>query len=48
MLLTREDEFDMWLRGSPDEAIAWAREYPPDKMHIVQEGLDKEDLLTAA
>ena len=24
-------------------SLAW--EYPPDRMHIVQEGLDKEDLL---
>ena len=48
VLLTREDEFDVWLRASPDEAFALAREYPPDQMLIVQEGLDKEDLLTAA
>lgn len=44
VLLTREDEFDAWLRGSPDEAFAVARKYPPDQMRIVQEGFDKEDL----
>jgi putative SOS response-associated peptidase YedK len=44
VLLTREEEFDTWLRGSPDEAFALAREYPPDQMRIVQEGLNKEDL----
>ena len=46
VLLTREEEFDTWLRGSPNEALA--REYPSDQMRIVQEGFDKEDLLKAA
>ena len=45
VLLTREEEFDLWLRGSTDEAMALAREYPAAQMQIVQEGLDKEDLL---
>ncbi len=48
VLLTREEEFDAWLRGSADEAFALAREYPAEKMRIVQEGFDKEDLLKAA
>ena len=48
VLLTREEEFETWLRGTPDEALALAREYPPDQMRIVQEGFDKEDLLKAA
>jgi putative SOS response-associated peptidase YedK len=48
VLLTREDEFETWLRGSPAEALALAREYPADAMQIVQEGFDKEDLLAAA
>jgi putative SOS response-associated peptidase YedK len=43
VLLTREEEFDTWLRGPPDEALALAREYPPNEMRIVQEGFDKED-----
>jgi putative SOS response-associated peptidase YedK len=47
VLLRREEEFDTWIRGSPDEAFALAREYPAERMHIVQEGLDKEDLLKA-
>jgi putative SOS response-associated peptidase YedK len=47
VLLTREEEFDAWLRGSPDEAMALAREYPAAEMQIVQEGFDKEDLLKA-
>lgn len=29
VLLSREEECDTWLRGSPDEAFALAREYPP-------------------
>ena len=48
VLLTREEEFETWLRGSTDEAFALAREYPADRMRIVQAGLDKEDLLRAA
>ena len=37
VLLTREDEFEVWLRGSADEAFALARDYPPQDMRIVQE-----------
>jgi len=48
VLLTREEEFETWLRGPPDEAFALAREYPPKQMRIVREGFDKHDLLTAA
>ena len=48
VLLTQEEEFDTWLRGSSDEALALAREYPSEQTWIVQEGLDKEDLLSAA
>jgi putative SOS response-associated peptidase YedK len=47
VLLTREEEFDTWLRGSTDEALSLAREYPPEQMRIVQEGFEKEDLLAA-
>jgi putative SOS response-associated peptidase YedK len=38
VLLTREEEFETWLRGSTEEALALAREYPQDSMRIVQEG----------
>jgi putative SOS response-associated peptidase YedK len=48
VLLTREEDFDTWLRGSPDEAIALARQHPSEQMRIVQEGLEKEDLIAAA
>jgi putative SOS response-associated peptidase YedK len=47
VLLTREEEFDTWLRGSADEALSLAKEYPPGEMRIVQEGFEKEDLLAA-
>jgi len=48
VLLTKEEEFETWLNGSAEEAFELAREYPPEKMQIVQEGLKKEDLLSAA
>jgi putative SOS response-associated peptidase YedK len=48
VLLTREEEFDTWLRAPAAEAFALAREYPPEQMRIVQEGFEKEDLLKAA
>jgi putative SOS response-associated peptidase YedK len=38
VLLTREEEFEIWLSGSPEEALALAQEYPPKAMRIVQEG----------
>jgi putative SOS response-associated peptidase YedK len=47
VLLTHEEEFDIWLRGSVEDAFALAREYPPEKTRIVQEGRKKEDLLAA-
>jgi putative SOS response-associated peptidase YedK len=48
VLLTRQEEFETWLRGSKDEALSLAKEYPPEQMRIVQEGFEKEDLLAAA
>jgi putative SOS response-associated peptidase YedK len=48
VLLTREEEFDTWLRAPAGEALALAREYPPERMRIVQKGSEKEDLLAAA
>ena len=38
VLLTREEEFETWLRAPAEEALALAREYPPEQMRIVQEG----------
>jgi len=38
VILTREEEFETWLRGSAKDAFALAREYRPDRMRIVPEG----------
>jgi putative SOS response-associated peptidase YedK len=48
VLLTREEDFDTWLRGSPNQAFALVRQHPSEQMRIVQEGLQKEDLIAAA
>ena len=48
VLLTREEEFEAWLRGAPAEALALAREYPPGQMRIVQEDFKKQGSLAAA
>jgi putative SOS response-associated peptidase YedK len=48
VLLTRDEEFETWLRGSTDEALSLARQYPPEHMRIAQEGFGKQDRLEAA
>jgi len=48
VLLTREEEFETWLRAPVDEALALARQYPHQGMRIVQQGSGKEDLVAAA
>ena len=48
VLLSKPEEFDQWLNGSPAKALELAREYPPDQMRILHEGFDKEDPLLAA
>jgi putative SOS response-associated peptidase YedK len=45
---TCDEEFDTWMHGSCEKALALAREYPAERMRIVQEGFDKVDLLKAA
>ncbi len=35
------------MKGSPDEAFALVHEYPAERMRIVQEDFEKEDLLRA-
>jgi putative SOS response-associated peptidase YedK len=47
VILTREEEFETWLRAPVEEAFALVREYPPEKMRIVQEGFYKEDRVAA-
>lgn len=45
VLLSGEAEFETWIAGSPQEAFALARSYPPERMKMVQSGFDKKDLL---
>ena len=45
VLLTSTDDADQWLHGSFEEACALLRPCPPERMRIVQEGLEKKDLL---
>lgn len=47
VLLSKEDEFETWLSGTPSEAFQIARSFDPNAMRIVQSGFDKEDLLAA-
>jgi putative SOS response-associated peptidase YedK len=47
VLLSEPDEFETWLKGTPNEAMALARPYPAERLRIVQEGFDKEDRLAA-
>ncbi len=43
VLLTSEAEHETWIRGTPGEAFALAREFDADRMHIVREGFEKQD-----
>jgi putative SOS response-associated peptidase YedK len=45
VLLSTDAEREAWVKGSPGEAFALAREYPPEGMRIVQEGFEKKDLV---
>ncbi|MEZ5857183.1 MAG: SOS response-associated peptidase [Hyphomicrobiaceae bacterium] len=45
VLLRTEEEHEIWLTGSCEQAFTLARETPPDAMRIVQEGPDKRDTL---
>ena len=37
-----------WLTGTPEEAFGLIKTSDPERMHIVQSGFDKEDLLATA
>jgi putative SOS response-associated peptidase YedK len=45
VMLTRPEDFDRWMHGTPEAAMALAQEYPADQMQIVQTGYEKEDQL---
>jgi putative SOS response-associated peptidase YedK len=46
-LITSEAEYHTWLTGTPEEAFGLIRASDPERMRIVQSGLEKEDLIAA-
>jgi putative SOS response-associated peptidase YedK len=38
VLLSTDEEFETWMKGTADEAFELIREFPPNKMQMVQEG----------
>ena len=47
VLLSGEEQFEDWLKGTTKEAFALVRSFPADAMHIAQSGFEKKDLLAA-
>lgn len=48
VLLDREEQWETWLHGTDQEALALAKPYPAEAMRIVQQGSERKDLLEAA
>lgn len=43
VLLAGEDEYSAWLNGTPNDALSVIKTSAPERMRIVQAGLDKKD-----
>ena len=42
VLFSANEEFEIWRKSTPKEALALAREYPADPMRMVQLGAERK------
>ena len=47
VLLSTVEEFATWMTGTADEAFSLLREFPPERMRMVQSGFEKRHMLKA-